>query len=233
MNPLVTVLVDAAAEELKDALKERIKQELDEREALGPEALQYVEARLDEVDKRIGAYFKAYDKAQTAAKLLGQPLSGNETFIQCRQYMRLPEIAALDATIRELRAIGQVSATLEDEAIMRIEAHMEMVRMERDEWLENHEVAKARSNDPNFPLAAEAAGMAAIQMDFAVGRQKMFDRFDHQQGLVEDKGYDMQQRVANQIGALHEIKEDMKSITGPYIPFDVSLCREYWVELSQ
>lgn len=234
MKAIIEELLDLALEAAGDEVQAQIEQAIAENLSLGPEALAYVEEEIDALSEIVGGYYFAFDRGQTAMDRLERGgLDAKASFLACRRYMRLPEIAALDRTIAKLRVVGNVSASIEDAAIMRIAAEIESTRKHTLQSVDDYLYVNGKSKEERANLEEENDWMKQRLLDTSVGYEKSLEKLHKLGFFVERKGKALEERVAELIGLLEHVKEQMLDSDGAFVHFDSHMCSMLEAEYAQ
>ena len=198
-------------------------------------ALRYRVESMETLAEAAEDYYKAYERIQNSFDEHGRPLSGPEAFANCSRFSRLPEIEELEQTIQNIREQAEVSATLEDEIVMRIEADREDFQRRAEAHLQDtqqvQQMSRSQINVRNPDRTRElAARLATLR---AYGQQVMADERRQEREETEDLGDYIQDIGAQAIGNLEAIKSAMRRQDGPFVYLDSGICDQWEAALEQ
>ena len=192
-------------------------------------ALDYRLEAMKTLHKAARDYSEAYERIEDNLTGGGGVLSRSEAFTTCSRYFRLPEIQELASLIEEIRELADVSATLESEVVMRIEADLEESQRQAREQLghESHVRGKSRSRIrvPNPEKSRDLA--ARLSTLRAHGFQNQAEDQESERERTKEKGDHIQDLGARAIGRLETIKAAMKRQDGVFVYLDKELCKQW------
>ena len=174
-------------------------------------------------------YFEAYERIEDNLAGNGVGLSRSEAFATCSRYFRLPEIQELESLIDEIRELAEVSATLESEVVMRIEADLEESQRRRRAQSKNEQyVRRLTRGDIRVPNPEKSRRIAArLSALRAYGYQTQADEQKRERDRTEALGGRIQDLGARAIGNLETIKVEMRRKNGPFVYLDKELCKQW------
>ena len=234
---MATARTEAAASPIAKAIRwilgkiveEAVEPALAENFGRSASALKYRLEAMEALHEATTDYYEAYERIEDNLADGGGELSRSEAFATCSRYFRLPEIQELERLIDEIRELAEVSAKLESEVVMRIEADLEesQRRAEQHTEHERHARGLARS-DIRFPNPEKSRSIAArLSVLRADGYETQAYEQERERERAENKGGRIQELGAHAIGRLETIKSAMRRQDGPYVYLDKELCSQW------
>lgn len=198
------------------------REEVAERTGKDPNALDYVEADLSELEQTATRYRQAYvsAKLQLAALDRSDPDTGN-ALVACSQFHRLPEMAEISKAIDALHRVGAYSESLADDIVQRLRADMQGKQRRMERQLANQRKTRQALGSNGKTLPGRRA------RNLAVGRSKEIADMKDDKVLVEHTAEDMKRRVAAAVGDLKTTLRDMQETHSRFIHLDRHICREF------
>ena len=210
-------------------VEEAVEPALAENFGRSASALDYRLEAMKTLDEVTSDYFEAYRDVRRNFEEHGHEPGRSDAFVTCNRYFRLPEIQELERLIDEIRELAEVSATLESEVVMRIEADLEESQRRRREHSKNEEYVRGLTRgDIRVPNPEKSRRIAArLSALRAYGFQTQADEQQRERDRTEARGDRIQDLGARAIGNLEAIKVEMRRKDGPFVYLDKELCKQW------
>ena len=210
-------------------VEETVEPALAENFGRSASALDYRLEAMKTLDEVTSDYFEAYRDVRRNFEEHGHEPGRSDAFVTCNRYFRLPEIQELERLIDEIRELAEVSATLESEVVMRIEADLEESQRQASEQL-GHEsyVRGKRRSRIRVPNPEKSRDLAArLSMLRAHGFQNQAEDQERERELTREKGDHIQDLGAKAIGRLETVKAAIRRQDGVFVYLDKELCKQW------
>lgn len=174
----------------------------------GPDALSVIEPEINQLAVAVYEYQARFEEAQ---KVIHKDLVTSADFTYyCIRAIPLSEIAGIDSLIDTLRDIGEVSAEIEAGAIGRARSQAEINRREADKWRAS--LDRAERNNDYKRMVQRITSMLR-------GYERKVYRYESNIQTIGLRGSRIENRLAEIIGRLTEIKRQLVERRGEFVAF--------------